>query len=54
MDEANDALLRLAMLDLGECGGKPAAKNRDPASGSISGESMVRQESQDQSDNSRC
>jgi hypothetical protein len=28
MDEANDALLRLAMLDLGECGGKPAAKKR--------------------------
>jgi hypothetical protein len=53
MEEANDALLRLAMLDLGECGGKPAAKNRDPASGSISRESMVRQESQAMPDDSR-
>jgi len=30
MEEANDALLRLAMLDLDKCGGKPAAKNTIP------------------------
>jgi hypothetical protein len=43
MEEANDALLRLAMLDVGECGGKPAAKNVNPASGSISRESVTKQ-----------
>jgi hypothetical protein len=43
MEEDNDALLRLAMLDGNECGGKPAAENMNPASGSISRESATKQ-----------